>query len=96
VYIPSRVSDNPSLGSDYVANIVLSGAGSPALVRAWLEGDWDAIEGAFFDGWSAAKHVVTPFAIPDHWTRFRAIDWGTASARSRSAGTPSRATTCLC
>jgi len=78
VYIPSKVSDNPSLSDEYVANLVLSGAGSPALVRAWLEGDWDAIEGAFFDGWSTAKHVVTPFEIPPHWTRFRAIDWGTA------------------
>lgn len=78
VYIPSRVSDNPTLGKEYVANLVLSGAGSPALVRAWLEGDWNAIEGAFFDGWSAAKHVIEPFDIPRHWTRFRAADWGTA------------------
>lgn len=78
VYIPSRVNDNPSLAADYVANLVLSGAGSPALVRAWLEGDWSAIEGAFFSEWSAARHILRPFAIPDHWTRFRAVDWGTA------------------
>jgi hypothetical protein len=60
-----------------VANLMMSGAGSAALVRAWLEGDWSAIEGAFFDI-SPAKHYLTPFAIPPHWTRFRAIDWGTA------------------
>lgn len=78
VYIPSRVSDNPSLGGDYVANLVMSGAGSPALVRAWLEGDWSAIEGAFFAEWSNARHVVRPFDVPAHWVRFRAIDWGTA------------------
>jgi hypothetical protein len=78
VYIPSRVTDNPFLGNDYIANIVLSGAGSPALTRAWLEGDWSAIEGAFFSEWSTARHVVEPFELPAHWTRFRAIDWGYA------------------
>jgi hypothetical protein len=78
VYIPSRVSDNVSLSPDYVANLVLSGAGSPALIRAWLEGDWNAIEGAFFSEWAAYKHVIRPFEVPYHWTRFRAIDWGTA------------------
>lgn len=77
-YVPSRVTDNPFLGQDYVANLVMSGAGSAALVRAWLEGDWDAIEGAFFHEWSAAKHICMPFEIPTHWTRFRSIDWGTA------------------
>lgn len=77
-YVPSRVSDNPHLGEEYVANLMMSGAGSTALVRAWLEGDWSAIEGAFFSEWQASRHVVEPFTIPDHWTRFRAIDWGTA------------------
>lgn len=77
-YVPSRVTDNPHLGNDYVANLMLSGAGSEALVRAWLDGDWSAIEGAFFSEWSAGRHVIPPIAIPDHWVRFRAIDWGTA------------------
>lgn len=76
-YVPSRVSDNPYLGDEYVANLMMSGAGSTALVRAWLEGDWSAIEGAFFDI-SPARHYLTPFQIPPHWTRYRAIDWGTA------------------
>lgn len=82
-YVPSRVSDNPYLGDEYVANLMMSGAGSTALVRAWLEGDWSAIEGAFFDI-SPARHYLTPFTIPHHWTRFRAVDWGTA--RPFSAG----------
>jgi Terminase large subunit, T4likevirus-type, N-terminal len=77
-YVPSRVTDNPHLGEDYVANLMLSGAGSVALVRAWLEGDWSAIDGAFFSEWNAGQHVVAPFTIPQHWTRFRGIDWGTA------------------
>ena len=53
--------------------------GSPQLVRAWLDGDWSAIEGAFFTEWDEAKHVVTPFDIPDTWLRFRSGDWGSYS-----------------
>jgi hypothetical protein len=76
VYIPSRLTDNHYLGSDYVANLYMSG--SEQLVRAWLEGDWNIIDGAFFDGWSN-KNIIRPFAIPADWLRFRSGDWGFAS-----------------
>lgn len=76
LFIPSRLSDNRYLGDEYVANLYMSG--SEALVRAWLEGDWDAIEGAFFDGWRTERHVVEPFDLPDYWARGRAFDWGFA------------------
>jgi hypothetical protein len=58
--------------------------GNPQLVRAWLEGDWSVIEGAFFPEFSEAKHVIAPFPIPDTWLRFRSADWG--SARPFSIG----------
>jgi hypothetical protein len=77
IFVPSRLTDNRYLGDDYIAS--LHQVGSAALVRAWLEGDWDAIEGAFFDCWSTEKHVVAPFAIPRHWLRFRSMDWGSAA-----------------
>jgi hypothetical protein len=76
VYIPSRVRDNKYLGDDYVAK--LKAAGSKELVRAWLDGDWSVIEGAFFDCWENEKHVIRPFAIPNDWLRFRSCDWGSA------------------
>jgi hypothetical protein len=79
VFIPARLDDNPSLLANdplYVARLQLTG--SKELVRAWLEGDWDIIEGAFFDGWSSARNVVKPFAIPLLWTKFIAFDWGYA------------------
>lgn len=82
VFIPSRVSDNRYLGSDYVANLMMQG--SDQLVKAWLAGDWTAIEGAFFNEWDDSKHVVAPFAIPSDWLRFRSMDWG--SARPFSVG----------
>ena len=77
VYIPSRLGDNRFLGTEYVANLQM--VGSPQLVRAWLEGDWSVVEGAFFDNWRTDKHVVAPFTIPDDWLRFRSADWGSAS-----------------
>ncbi len=77
VFIPSKVQDNKYLGSDYIANLQM--AGSANLVRAWLEGDWSVIEGAFFPEWSNEKHVISPFVIPSHWLRFRSMDWGSAS-----------------
>jgi hypothetical protein len=78
-YIPARLEDNPSMGDDdpgYEAR--LAGLGSDALVKAMREGDWNVVEGAFFDGWSSATHTVRPFAIPEQWLRFRSMDWGFA------------------
>lgn len=77
VYIPSKVGDNKFLGDQYVQQ--LKASGSDTLVRAWLEGDWSVIEGAFFEEWSFDKHVIAPFAIPDDWTKFRSADWGSAA-----------------
>lgn len=80
VFIPALVTDNRILlhnDPGYVTNLYM--VGSEALVKAWLEGDWNAVEGAFFDKFSTSKHVVEPFAIPDHWYRIRAFDWGYAA-----------------
>jgi hypothetical protein len=79
IFIPARLADNPKLADAdplYVSR--LRQTGSAELVRAWLEGDWSVIEGAFFDGWSL-KNVVKPFAAPAFWTRIRAFDWGYAA-----------------
>ncbi len=78
-YIPAKLDDNPSMSEDdpqYRAR--LRGAGSAALVKALEDGDWNVIEGAFFDGWRTEKHVIEPFTIPTHWARIRGFDWGFA------------------
>ena len=77
VFIPSRVTDNRYLGPEYIASLQM--VGSTTLVKAWLEGDWSVVEGAFFDQWRTEKHVIQPFAIPEDWTRFRSMDWGSAA-----------------
>ena len=79
MYIPARVQDNRILLANdpgYVDR--LRGVGSEALVKAWLEGDWNIIEGAYFDCWSLDM-IVRPFEVPQHWTRIRSFDWGSAA-----------------
>lgn len=78
--IPSRIGDNRALldaDPDYVNRLKM--VGSAALVRAWLDGDWSAIEGAFFAEWDEAKHVLPRFTPPAEWLRFRSMDWGFAA-----------------
>lgn len=83
LFIPARLKDNRILMAndpDYAAR--MKGLGSAELVRCLLEGDWNVVEGAFFDGWSSERHVVAPFKIPAHWMRFRSLDWGYAAPSS--------------
>lgn len=78
-YIPAQLEDNPSMAEDdpgYEAR--LEGLGSEQLVRAMRHGDWDVVEGAFFDCWDVSRHVLRPFQIPEQWRRFRSGDWGSA------------------
>jgi hypothetical protein len=63
---------------NYRGNILAATQGNKALERAWLDGDWDIIAGAFFEVWDERRHVVQPFEIPAHWFRFRSGDWGSA------------------
>jgi hypothetical protein len=77
VFIPSKVTDNKyNNNPQYIARLQL--VGGEKLVKAWLLGNWDLIEGAFFDEWNENKHVIKQFIIPPHWTRFASMDWGSA------------------
>jgi hypothetical protein len=76
IYIPSRVHDNRILlarDPEYIDRLHM--VGSPELVRAWLEGDFEIHEGSFFPEFSS-KHIITPFKVPDHWPRYLGYDWG--------------------
>lgn len=82
VFIPSKLGDNMLLmQNDPTYVLRLRQAGSEALVRAWLEGDWNIVDGAFFDEWDETAHVKpadlfltrTPQTI-----LFRSFDWGSA------------------
>lgn len=76
IFIPGRITDHNLLGAEYVANLQMSG--SPELVRAWLDGDWDVVAGAYFPEFSAGRHVLVDRTFPAAWKRFTATDWGSA------------------
>lgn len=83
IYIPSRLDDNQILMKNdpaYVANLQMQA--SPELVKAWLEGNWDIVAGTAFEALSQSKHGVRPFTIPEWWTKFTSLDWGSAKPYS--------------
>ena len=75
-FIRSSVYDNrPLLQKDpsYLARL----EGLPdELRRAWLEGDWDLLEGRFFTEFRRATHVCEPHPLPPGCRIFRAFDYG--------------------
>lgn len=78
IFIPAKLDDNRKLmeaDPDYENNLYM--AGSEALVKAWRWGDWNIVEGAFFDCWTP-KMVHRPFLVPGHWTKIVSFDWGSA------------------
>lgn len=75
-WLHSTVYDNPDLikaNPQYVAQLM---AAPPHLRKAWLDGDWDAIEGAAFQEFDKSIHVCKPFPIPHDWTKVRGADYG--------------------
>lgn len=77
MFIPSRVQDNRILlerDPGYIER--LKQVGSPELVRAWLEGDWNIVQGAYFENFTDC--ILKPHVIPEHWLRLRSLDWGSA------------------
>lgn len=61
------------LGKAYMSGLM----GLTGIRRArYLEGKWVMAEGAVYDGFSDALHVIDPFPIPADWPRYRSIDFG--------------------
>lgn len=81
-YIPATVYDNPHIDELYIAELEQK----PDKLRdALLLGKWDAFEGQAFPEFTNAPehykdglhtHVIDPFDIPLHWTRYVSFDHG--------------------
>lgn len=82
VFIPSKLGDNMLLlRNDPTYVLRLRQSGSEALVKAWLEGNWDIVDGAFFPELNEGIHGrpgdIIRWASPQT-IRFRSFDWGSA------------------
>lgn len=74
IFIPAKMTDNRYIDKGYEFQFV----GLPVeYARALKEGDWDAVVGQALPA-ERGRHMVEPFAIPQHWTKFMSIDWGLA------------------
>lgn len=85
IYIPARLTDNPSLmenDPDYINRLMLL---PEAEREAKMNGDWFSFAGAVFQELRITRnpgepenalHTVQPFPIPEFWPKILAIDWG--------------------
>ena len=81
-YIPATVYDNPHIDEMYIVEL----QNKPAKLRdALLYGKWEAFEGQAFPEFTndpshyadgLHTHVIDPFEIPMHWTRYVSFDHG--------------------
>lgn len=61
-------------GQRYVFGILKKLTG--ARKKWFFDGEWAISEGAVYDEFDTAIHVIDRFDIPDHWRRFVTIDFG--------------------
>jgi len=48
----------------------------PEVARALRYGDWSVFAGQAFAGWTRERIACRAFDIPEHWPRWRALDYG--------------------
>lgn len=76
MFIPAKVDDHPLASFKESYGKVLDAISDPNLRRALRNGEWDVFEGQVFTEFSRERHVVDPFTIPSHWSKWRSMDYG--------------------
>lgn len=81
--LESRHEDNPTLFDDDMQmteqgrrTLAILDSLSGVRYRRLRLGQWAAAEGAVYEEWDAAIHLIDPFPIPEDWRRLRVIDFG--------------------
>ena len=76
-FIKATVRDNPQLmehNPDYVRQLERQ---PPDRRAAWLDGDWDAMSGAFFPEVTESAHRIKDlWKVPAAWRKYRVFDYG--------------------
>jgi phage terminase large subunit len=81
--LESRHEDNPILFDD-AGVVTAQGRRSLSVLdgltgvryRRLRLGQWAAAEGAVYEDWDTAIHLIDRFPIPDNWQKIRSIDFG--------------------
>lgn len=77
-FIPAFLEDNQigvSNDPEYESRLMER---DPEIARALRYGDWSVFAGQAFSTWMRGRIACKPFAIPDHWPKWRAVDYGLA------------------
>lgn len=75
-FIPATVDDNKVLQEKDPGYVDMLNNLDDGLRQAWRDGNWDMLAGQYFSEFNRNIHVIEPFEIPQHWKRYRAIDYG--------------------
>jgi len=79
-YVHIELTDNaPNLPSDYVEAMLATAETRPHWFRSFIRGMWGSFEGAAYEEFDEALHVVDPFQVPSEWERFESMDHGAAN-----------------
>lgn len=70
------VSGNPIYNYDQMKRAIKEKGIDHPAIREQYFGEWVFYGGLVYPVYSEDLHVIKPFKIPKHWTRFRAIDFG--------------------
>lgn len=76
IFIPSLVEDNRFLmdaDPEYLVRLENLPEDEKQKLRY---GNWDVFEGQYFTEFRRKIHVILPFALPDGWRRYAALDYG--------------------
>jgi hypothetical protein len=76
IFVRSLLDDNPHLANNDPEYEAFLMSLPDALRRAWRYGDWNAFAGQYFPEFRPNIHVIPGFRIPEHWRRYRTMDWG--------------------
>ncbi len=75
-FISATVFDNKVLMEKDPGYVDMLNNLDEGLRQAWRDGNWDMLAGQYFSEFDRSVHVIEPFDIPEHWRRYRAIDYG--------------------
>jgi hypothetical protein len=82
LYAPSTLAGNHFIDREqYQEQLGAACADDPELLRAWTEGDWTVVRGAYFAAAiSEERNAIDPWeAIPEGWDTHLAHDFGSAA-----------------
>ena len=82
VYAPSTFEGNTFIDREqYLEQLGAACADDPELLRAWTDGDWSVVRGAYFASCiEESRNAVEPWElIPEDWDTYLAHDFGSAA-----------------